>query len=90
MPKEIDKEEMVGQLLCGWVSIEGKGWTDKKHSALERYMRTYLRALTYPELEYELKWCEDNNKMSAGLQAKVNQAVEGYDAFMARREAKVR
>ena len=87
MAKEMDKEELVGEFLCGWVSPFGILNLDAdtgKRLALERYMRTYLRALTMPELEFELKYAEGNNELSPTIQFKIEQASKGYDAFMAR------
>ena len=85
MADKIDKEELVGQFLCGWVSplgVELVAVSLKKRQALERYMRTFLRALTIPELEFELKYAEDNDKLSADVEYRLLRASRGYDAYV--------
>ncbi|MBA7591245.1 hypothetical protein ES708_33397 [subsurface metagenome] len=92
MVKEMDKEELVGQFLCGWVSPFGIAKLEAgtgKTLAVERYMRTYLRALTLPELEFEFKYAECNADVSPTIHFKINQASVGYDKYMARHGAKV-
>ena len=84
--KKPDKEEHIG-LLFGLVSTAIKG-LEAKRQAVERYMRTYLRALTVFELEFELKYWQGNAAISPTLQFKVDQASNGYDRFMARRGMK--
>ena len=84
--KKPDKEEQIG-LLFGLVSTAIKG-NEAKRQAVERYMRTYLRALTVFELEFELKYWQGNAAISPTLQFKVDQASNGYDSFMARRGMK--
>ncbi len=81
-----NKEELVG-LLFGLVSLAIKG-NEAKRQAVGRYMRTYLRALTIFELEFELKYYGTNVSISPTLQFKVDQASNGYDRFMARRGVK--
>ena len=84
--KKPDKEELIG-LLFELVSSAIKG-NEAKRQAVERYMRTYLRALTVFELEFELKYWQGNAAISPTLQFKVDQASNGYDRFMARRGMK--
>ena len=84
--KKPDKEEQIG-LLFGLVLTAIKG-NEAKRQAVERYMRTYLRALTVFELEFELKYYDTNGSISPTLQFKVDQASNGYDKFMARRGVK--
>lgn len=84
MTKELDKEELVGQLLCGWVApigIDKIAASMPKRQALERYMRTFLRALTLPELEFELKHVESNKKLSPELEYRLMKANRGYDVY---------
>lgn len=83
-----DKEEMLDILFCGYVVPAITG-TEHKRQAVERYMRTYLRSLLTGEIEFELKYCDDNNSLSSMLQLVVDKASQGYDRFMARRKAKV-
>jgi len=88
----MEREEIIGYLIGGYIGAEQLGGKLDigNQLAVERYMRTYLRALTLVELEYELKFCDDNHRLSPVLSFKVGQARKGYDAFMARRLAKVR
>ena len=79
----MDKEELVGLLLVAYVSPMLKG-TEHKKQAVERYMRSYLRGLTYLELRYEEEVCKDVGS-SYNLEYKVKRAQEGYDRFMKRR-----
>lgn len=82
-----DKETMVGVLMVEFISIEPLVMkADKaKQWAVERYMRAYLRGLTPPELEQELKWSEDNNDLSPLVREVIIKASDGYDRYMARR-----
>ncbi len=84
--KKLDKEELIGWLFV-FVSSAIKG-NEAKRQAGERYMRSYLRALTVLELEFELKYYDTNGSISPTLQFKVDQASNGYDKFMARRGVK--
>jgi len=80
---EMDKEELVGLLLVAYVSPMLKG-SEHKKQAVERYMRTYLRALTLSELQLEEEVCRDVGS-GYNLEYKIKQAQEGYDRFMKKR-----
>jgi len=84
--KKPDKEDLIG-LLFELVSSAIKS-NEAKRQAVGRYMRTYLRALTVFELEFELKYFHANAAISPTLQFKIDQASNGYDRFMARRGVK--
>lgn len=88
MAKEkLNREEAVGYLLTAWVSphhLLHKA-TEAKQQAVERYMRTYLRALTEAELDFEVRYTDTNNELTPTIEFKIRQASSGYDKFMARR-----
>jgi len=79
----MDKEDIVGYLIGGFISPKIKG-SEHRKQAIERYMRSYLRALTKMELGYELEF-SSMGVLSDMLQYKLDQASAGYDNFMARR-----
>jgi len=85
--QQLNKEQSVGHLFNFYVrpAIEGN---EAKKQAVGRYMRTYLRALTLPELEFELNFSDVNGFVSPNIEFKINQASKGYDRFMARRGVK--
>jgi hypothetical protein len=89
--QELDREEMAGYLLTAWVSPHSllNGATEAKRQAVERYMRTYLRALTRAELDFELRYTDANASLSPTIEFKIRQASKGYDQFMARRGVRV-
>lgn len=85
--EELDREEMAGYLLTGWVSPHSllHGATEAKRQAVERYMRTYLRALTRAELDFEVRYTDTNASLTPTIVFKIEQASLGYDRYMARR-----
>lgn len=85
--EEWTSEELVSYLFTAWVSphIEITYRGTHKHDAVERYMRTYLRALTLGELRNEVEYTDEHNQLSAWLTYKAEKASQGYDAFMAKR-----
>lgn len=85
--QQLDKEQAVGLLFSLYVFLAIEG-NEAKRQAVGRYMRTYLRALTLPELEFELKFADANGFVSPDIGFKINQASKGYDRFMARRGVK--
>jgi len=89
--EELDSEGMAGFLLTAWVSPSPilRGATEAKRQAVERYMRTYLRALTKLELEFEVRYTDTNASLTPTIEFKIRQATRGYDKFMARRKVKV-
>ncbi len=91
MVKEgFDREGLAGYLLTAWVSGHSslRGATEAKRQAVERYMRTYLRALTGVELDFEVRYTDTNGGLSPTIEFKVKQASAGYDKYMARHGAK--
>lgn len=90
--EEFDREGLAGYLLTAWVSGHSSlhGATEAKRQAVERYMRTYLRALTGIELDFEVRYTDTNASLSPTIDFKINQACTGYDNFVARRKVKVR
>lgn len=89
--QELDREEMAGFLLTAWVSPHRllRGASEAKRQAVERYMRTYLRALTTAELDFEVHYTDSNGSLTPTIEFKVEQASKGYDQFMARRGVRV-
>lgn len=77
--KKPDKEELIG-LVFGLVSSAIKG-NEAKRQSVGRYMRTYLRALTVFELEFELKYWDTNGSISPTLQFKVDQTIQTLDIY---------
>ena len=59
-----------------------------KRLAIEKYMRTYLRALFDSELKFELQHVLTNGTISPDLEYKIDQAAKGYDWFMSKRYPK--
>ena len=81
--EKMDKEDMVGYLVGALISPKIEG-SEHKKQAVERYMRSYLRALTKMELGYELEFSSMGG-LSDSLQYKLDQASAGYDKFMEKR-----
>jgi len=79
--KEMETEDLVSILMV-YVSRETRDFTTAKRLAVERYMRTLLRALTRAELELALKVCQGSQSLDPDLAFKVNQASKGYDRYM--------
>lgn len=79
--KEMETEDLVSILMV-YVSRETRDFTTAKRLAVERYMRTLLRALTKAELELALKVCQGSQSLDPDLAFKVNQASKGYDRYM--------
>ncbi len=79
--KEMETEDLVSILMV-YVSRETRDFTTAKRLAVERYMRTLLRALTRAELELTLKVCQGSQSLDPDLAFKVNQASKGYDRYM--------
>jgi len=79
--KEMETEDLVSILMV-YVSRETRDFTTAKRLAVERYMRTLLRALTRAELELDLKVCQGSQSLDPDLAFKVNQASKGYDRYM--------
>jgi len=77
---------MVGELFI-YVSFKIR-YSTRKTEAVKRYMRTYLRALTLPELEFELKHVEVNGFISPSIAYHIEKASRGYDNRMERRRSK--
>ena len=82
--EKMDKEDIVGYLIGGFIAPKIRG-SEHKKQAVERYMRSYLRGLTKMELGYELEASDMGLGLSDPLQWKLDQAIAGYDKFMARR-----
>ena len=80
------KENMVGELFIH-VSFKIR-YSTRKREAIKRYMRKYLRALTLPELEFELKHVEVNGFISPTIEYHIEKASRGYDNRMERRRSK--
>jgi len=91
MVKQLDmtnKEELVAAILCDALQKQLEVCAKREQNklyAIERYMRTYLRGLTPFELEFELKYWDDNKDISPALRFRVQKASDGYDAFMRQR-----
>jgi len=87
MPTEKrEKEEIVASLLVELPLRQYAGGSQGKQLALERYMRTLLRSLTYFELEFEEKMMLDNGlQLSPPMLYRLDKASRGYDAFMEKR-----
>ena len=81
--EKMDKEDIIGYLIGAFIAPKIEG-NEHKKQAVERYMRSYLRALTKMELGYELE-ISSMGVLSDMLQYKLDQASAGYDNFMARR-----
>jgi len=79
--KEMETEDLVSILMV-YVSRETRDFTTAKRLAVERYMRTLLRALTRAELELALKVCQGSQSLDPDLAFKINQASKGYDRYM--------
>ena len=69
-----------------------RGWSKDKKMAVESYIRNYLKRLTLPELEIDLKLLYDDTGkyLIPDLQYKLDKASKGYDAFMAKRAGGIR
>jgi hypothetical protein len=80
------KERLVGELFIH-VSFKIR-YSAKKNDAVKRYMRSYLRALTLPELEFELKYVYVNGFISPTIAYYIEKASRGYDSWVARRRSK--
>ncbi len=81
--KEMETEDLMSALM--WhVSLETGNFSKAKRLAVERYMRTFLRALTRGELDLALKICDEAQRLDPDLAFKVNQASTGYDRYMSR------
>ncbi len=79
--KEMETEDLISALM--WhVSQETRKFSKAKRLAVERYMRTFLRALTRGELDLALKMCDGGQCLDPDLAFKVNQASTGYDRYM--------
>ena len=87
--KMVDKRNETLELLFAQVRIHmPTNISTGKRLAIERYMRTYLRALLDSELEFELKYVYANGTISPDLEYKIDQAAKGYDWFMSKRHPK--
>lgn len=101
-----DKEELLSALFVGYVVPEvcrialiGTSPVSNadvirranvKRDALERYMRTYLRALTVGELEDWLEDAESRERLRQGipheLRIKIGDAARGFDRYVSKRK----
>ena len=79
--KDMDVEELRSFLMV-YVSRETRKFSTAKRLAVERYMRTFLRALTKSELEITFKVCHGTGSLDPDLAFKLNQASQGYDRYM--------
>ena len=75
-------EDMVSDLMQ-YVKMETSQFPMNKRSAVERYMRTFLRRLTKNELEAALRIFHKRGILHPDITYKINQASEGYDNHMA-------
>ena len=80
------KEELVGEVFF-YAQMKIR-YSAKKTEAVKRYMRSYLRALTLPELEMELKHYEVNLFISPTIAYHIEKASRGYDKWMERRRSR--
>ena len=80
------KERLVGELFLH-VSFKIR-YSSRKTQAVKRYMRTYLRSLTLPELEFELKFIDVNTFISPTIEYHIEKASRGYDKWTERHRSK--
>jgi len=77
------KEELVSDLMFPVkLLILERFYSDNKRLAVERYMRTFLGALTTGELKAYLNLLKSRNIMQADIVNKINQASKGYDNYV--------
>jgi len=81
---ETNIEDFVSVLMT-FVSWETRRFSRPKKQAVDRYMRTFLRALTRFELEMAIRFHETNGFLDPDLAFKIDQASKGYDRYMSRR-----
>jgi len=85
----VDERNDTLELLFTYVRIHMPGGISTgKRLAIERYMRTYLKALLDSELKFELGYFNVNGTVSPDLEYKISQAAKGYDWFMSKRYPK--
>jgi len=83
-----ERNENLEQLFT-YVRIHmPRGISTGKRLAIERYMRTYLKALLDSELKFEIGYFNANGTLSPDLEFKIDQAAKGYDWFMSKRYPK--
>ena len=81
---EMHIEDLVSDLMIV-VSLETGRFPTPKKQAVERYMRTFLRASTKCELEFAIVFYRTNYFLDPDLTFKIDQASEGYDRYMSKR-----
>lgn len=80
---EKTKEELVSGLMQHvQMLIYGRYYPDNKRLAVERYMRSYLRALTLGELRAYINLFKRRGILQPDVVHKVDQASEGYDNYV--------
>ena len=83
---EKTKEELVSDLMHHvQMLIYERYYPDNKRLAVERYMRSYLRASTLGELKLYIRLFKSRGILQGDVVHKVDQASEGYDNFMRKR-----
>lgn len=93
--EKMDKEELIASIMV-YVRMHLVDFTDRKKSAVERYMLTYLRNQLVPDMRFEVNilregfGTSDKDLLGEGIKRQINLASEGYDRFMARRFARQR
>ncbi|MFC1992070.1 hypothetical protein ACFLVC_05065 [Chloroflexota bacterium] len=86
MMEKKTKEELESDLMYQTqMLIWRRGYSDKKKLATERYMRSYIKALTIGELKRYIDFINRNGVYHVDIVHKVDQASEGYDKFMQNR-----
>ena len=81
---EMQTEDLLSALMM-YVYLKGREFSTAKMLAVERYMRTYIRALTRGELEMALNACDASQSLDPDLAFKFNQTSMGYDRYVYRR-----
>jgi hypothetical protein len=82
LDRESERDYKVG-LLVSLVPLSlPRDTSQAKKLAVKRYMRTFFRAMTDFELDFEFKSVKDNKSLSSDALLKVSQASQGYDRYI--------
>ncbi|MFC2022298.1 hypothetical protein ACFLTR_03715 [Chloroflexota bacterium] len=77
------KEELVSDLMYqAQMLIWGRNYPDKKRLAVERYMRSFISALTLGELQSHIGLFRKRGILQYDIVSTVDQASEGYDDYV--------
>lgn len=82
LDRETERDYKVGLLVSLIPLAMPKDSSQAKRLAVKRYMRTFFRAMTDFELDFEFKSVKNNKSLSSDALLKVNQASQGYDRYI--------